>query len=353
MAAGDKIVIPAMSAGFASLFGSIGKGTGDTLNLPEGMVNIGGNGRGYLLAEQTAWDPLAAGNNDGTFTALALGDDIYIYAVQNPSATAKWIASKNSTVPTGYAAGNSRKVGGFHFGRVRTIAQRYNTTITPAIQIVPNSCWDLSHRPKCDPTGMVEVVPGRLWVDIYLNSEGGGVWPENVPVSAYGATPIKDDIYSRSDFHQLVSNAGKRFPTVEEFLRYAEGAPAGLDASNDQAWSATTNTGPTTSGAVAKAVSQYNVVDAVGNLYDWLDAHCDFGDYGGSTAPYAWSTAAVNAGRDAAIARGSVGHVAWRAFIGGGLFSSGAFCGARCLSSNAFPWDAAGGVGLRGVCEAL
>ena len=345
MASGDKIVIPAQAGGFASLFGQIGKGTGDTLNLPEGMVNIGGNGKGYLLAAQTDWDPTT--NDDGTVAALALGDDVYVYAVQDASGTAQWIASKNSTFPTGYDATNSRKIGGFHYGRVRSIADRYNTSITPATQIVPNSCWDLQHRPTCDPTGMVEVITGSLWVDIYLNSEGSGTWPENVPVSAYGATAIKDDIYSRSDFHQLVANAGKRLPTVEEFLRYAEGAPAGLDGNNDQAWAATGNTGPTTTGAVAKAVSQYNVVDAVGNLWDWLDNHFDLG------GTFAWSNSVVNVGKDSATARGYVSHAAWRAFIGGGAFNDGVLAGARCLSSNAAPWGAHGNVGVRGVCDAL
>jgi hypothetical protein len=353
MAAGDKIIVPAMAAGFVSLFGQISKGAGDTVHLPEGMANIGGNGFGYLLAPAVNWDPLAAGNNDGSFAALALGDNIYIYAVRQASGTAKWVASKNSTVPTGYDAASSRKIGGFHVGRYRGVANRYNTAYAPVTQILPNSCWDLAHRPTCDPTGMVEVIPGSLWVDIYPNSEGAGLWPENVPVSVYGATIIRDTIYSRSDFHQLINNAGKRLPTVEEFLRYAEGAPAGLDGSNDQAWSMTTNTGPTTAGGVAKAVSQYNVVDAVGNVWDWLDSHHDIGDYNGSVTPYAWDAAVVNVGKDAAYPRGSVDHAAWGAFIGGGPWLGGVLDGARCLYSSAVPWDADGRVGLRGVCDSL
>lgn len=353
MASGDKIIIPAMAAGFFSMFGSISKGVGDTLNLPEGMANIGGNGGGYLVPAITNWNPALAGNHDGTVAAMALGDNVYIYLVRQSNGTAKWVASKNSTVPTGYDAGSSRKIGGFHFGRVRGVANRYITAYVPTIGIVPNSVWDLNHRPTCDPTGMVEVVPGGIWVDIYLNSEGSGIWPENVPISAYGASIIRDTIYSRSDFHQLIANAGKRLPTVEEFLRYAEGAPGGLDASNDQAWSATTNTGPCTAGYVAKAISQYNIVDAVGNVWDWLDSHHDIGDVGGAVTPYAWDVAAVNVGKDAAIPRGSVNHAAWRAFVGGGHWLSGVLGGARCLNSNAYPWDANGLVGLRGVCDSL
>ncbi len=163
----------------------------------------------------------------------------------------------------------------------------------------------------------------------------------------------REQIYSRSDFHQLISNAGKRLPTVEEFLRYAEGAPGGLDGSNDQAWAATTNTGPTTVGGVAKAVSQFNVVDAAGNVYDWLDSHYDLGDYSGNVTPYAWDAAVVNVGKDAATPRGSVYHAAWRSFVGGGNWDHGVHCGARCLDSAAGPWGADGHVGLRGVCDSL
>ncbi len=342
-------------AGGVSLLGQVAKGTGDTLNLPYGQVNIGGNGFSYVLPESqiTDWNPINAANHDGSVTGLNLGDNVYLYVVQQSSGIAKWVASQNSTVPNGYTAETSRKVGGFHVGLYRGVANRYNTSYVPAAQIVPNSCWDLQHRPSCDPTGMVEVSPGRLWVDIYLAAEGSGTWPENVPVSAYGATPIKDDVYARTDFHQLLANAGKRAPTVDEFLLYSEGAPAGLDADNVQAWAATGNSGPTTTGAVVKAVSQYNVVDAVGNLWEFLDNHFDLGDYSGSTTPFIWDNAVVNVGQDAATPRGYVQHVAWRALRGGGGWSDGVHAGARSLDTGLGPWVANGRVGIRGVCEAL
>src|SRR5690606_40667701 len=74
---------------------------------------------------------------------------------------------------------------GFHVTGVQTCALPISPT-----QIVPTSVWDLGHRPKCDPTGMVEVIPGRLWVDIYLNSEDGQPWPNTVPLSRFGAMPL-------------------------------------------------------------------------------------------------------------------------------------------------------------------
>jgi len=339
--------ISAEGAGHYEMMGSIEASGAMRLDFPEGVLNIGGNGKGYVLNSVTDWDPTAAANQDGSLDALAVGDDVYLYAVQNDDGVAGLIASTNIAVPGGYTSANSRKIGGFHYGRVRSVANRYDTAYDPAVQIVPNSVWDLKHRPTCDPTGMVEVVPGKLWVDIYLNSEGSGTWPENIPVSRYGIAPIKDDIYARSDFHLLARNAGKRLPTVEEFLTYAEGAPQGNDANNDTAWSATSNTGPTTTGAVAKAVSMFNVVDAAGNLWDWLDNHHDLG------GSYVWTASVVNVGKDSAIPRGQVSHAAWRAFLGGGHFDDGARCGARCLHSSAAPWSANGNVGLRCVCDAL
>lgn len=349
--------IPAQGAGHFELMGSIVASGAMRLDIPEGILNIGGNGKGYVLEPLTDWDLTAVDNQDGSLDALALGDDVYLYAVQSDDGRAGLIASTNITVPGGYTSADSRKIGGFHYGRVREVADRYNSSITPATQIVPNSVWDLKHRPTCDPTGMVEVIPGKLWVDIYLNSEGSGTWPENIPVSRYGIAPIKDDIYARSDFHLLLRNAGKRIPSAEEFLTYAEGAPQGNDGNNDTAWSATTNSGPTTTGAVAKAVSMFNVVDAAGNLWDWLDDHYDLGIENRN----AWSTEIVDVGKDSAFARGQAytyvygagDASSWRGFIGGGHFDIGVRCGSRCLHSSAPPWGAYGSVGLRGVCDAL
>lgn len=355
--ASKTYAIPAMGAGHFGMMGAIVAAGAMRLDVPEGILNIGGNGKGYVLPPLVDWDPTAIGNQDGSLDGLALGDDVYLYAVQGADGRAGLVASTNITVPGGYTAATSRKIGGFHYGRVRTVAQRYDTGIIPAVQIVPNSVWDLGHRPTCDPTGMVEVIPGALWADIYLASEGSGIWPENIPVSRHGVMPIRDDIYARTDYHLLARNAGKRLPTVEEFLAYAEGAPQGNDGNNDTAWSATTNTGPTTTGAVDKAVSMFNVVDAAGNLWEWLDNHYD----ACIENRLAWSPEIVNVGKDAAIPRGQAytyvygagDASSWRCWVGGGLFDHGVYCGSRCLDSLAFPWFAFGGIGLRCVCGAL
>ncbi len=351
MATGDTILAPAQAAGFASLFGHIEKGSGDTLNLPEGMLNIGGNSEGYLLEAKADWDPTA--NNDGSFASLSIGDDVYIYAVQSANGIADWVASKNSTVPDGYSAATSRKVGGCHYGRYRPISERYNKTFTPGAQILPNSCWDLKHRPKCDPTGMVEVIPGRLWADIYLNSEGAGTWPETIPESRYNATPLSGtEGYSRYlDLPVLAANAGKRLPFLHEFYVYADGSPEGGENDNDTAWSDTSNSGRTATGTVDKAVSTLGVVDAVGNLWEsCVDLH-DVASL--SSTDYEWDRAILENGKDSSELRGELYHVRWRFFLAGGGFDNGGRCGARCAYSSHSPESVHSYTGLRCVCDSL
>ena len=349
MSKGDKFIIPAMAAGFFSMKGQISI-AGNSVSIPEGMVNIGGNMFGYLIAAAT-FDPFAAINRDNSYSSLTLGDDIYIYACQHASGVAKIVCSKNSTSPAEYNTTNSRKIGGFHVGRTRPMSARYDAAYLPTTSIVPNSVWDLQHRPRCEPTGMVEISPGGLWVDIYLNSVISGSWPEVVFGSRFGAQPVRSTGgYNELDLGQGILNAGKRLPDVEEFIRYAYGAPQGADANNNTAWTATTNTGPTTTGGVQRAVSCCNVVDAVGNLWERLNGHFDIGN---STNAYAWDSAVMNTGQDSAMARGQVYHCAWRPVIGCGSWADGARCGARTLGFGSYPWCAGGSIGGRGGSDPL
>lgn len=351
------LIQPSAAAGFASLMGQI-KATGNSLVIPEGQLNIGGNGKGFLIDPVASFNPASASNRDDSFAALTLGDDIYIYACATSTGFAKLVCSKNATYPTGYTALNSRKIGGFHYGRVRPIANRFDAAYAPLTTIVPNSVWDLQHRPKSDPTGMVEVIPGALWVDIYLNSTGAGAWPETVPVSKFGIMPLKDDIYARSDFQTLARNAGKRMPRLEEFIVYAEGCPQGSDANNDTAWSKTTNTGPAATGTVAKALSQYNVVDCAGNLWEYLDNHYDQYREGYT---HKSNSVLFATGQDSSRSRGQMytsmnsaeSHSGWSTWAAGGNFSDGSRCGSRALYSSTPPWRSYGDGGLRCVSDSL
>ena len=349
MAAGDIIAIPAMSAGHFQVQGRLAKNSaGDTLDIPQGMLNIGGNGFGYILSAATGWNPYLAANNDASFSAVTLGDDIYVYAVQQASGMAKLVASKNATAPTGYTASNSRKIGGFHVGRTRPIANRFDAAFLPLTGIVPNSVWDLAARPKASPEGMAEFAPGR-WGSIYLLSPISGAWPSVVFGSRYNVSPVRSTGgYNELDLHRGLHAAGMREPSFEEWLMMADGAPQGLDGSNDTAWTLTTNTGPCNTGALQKSVSCANFVDTVGNLWERLSHHFDT-----TTGAYAWDATVVNTGQDSAQARGQVSHVAWRYAYAGGSWFEGVRAGARTLSLNAAAWDAPGNLGVRGVSDSL
>ena len=333
--------------GFQTLMGRMAAAGDTTLDVPDMALNIGGHGQGFIVKEALDWDPVA--NEDGTLGgALTLGDDVYLYAVADASGVAQLVASKNITVPDGYTAAETRRIGGFHYGRWRPIAERYNKAYDPATIIVPTSVWDQAHRPDCDPTGMVEVIPDQLWADIYLNSEDGSPWPETVPLSRYDATPLSgSEGYSRYlDLPYLAANAGKRLPTVAEFFRYADGAPEGGENDNDTAWSDTSNSSRTATGTVAKAVSCVGVVDPAGNLWEPTLDHYD------EAGTDNWDRTIVENGKDSSELRGEIRHARWRFWVAGGSWGVGAWCGARCANASNLPEHVHRYSGLRCVAPA-
>ena len=346
---GKLIAAAAASPGHFDIEGRVEPGSGDhALDIPAMAVNIGGIGQGYFLRERIDWDPTAAANHDGTLDAgLSLGDDVTVFAVQDPSGFAGLVASLNTTAPDGYSTTESRRIAGFHFGRVRPLDKKYDTSYVPDIKLVPNSVWDHDHRPVASPYGMAEL-PSGIWISIYQLSPGSGTGLDMVPVSKYGVQPIKDDIYSRDDLPELLDNAGMWSPTSKLFRKYARGAPQGNDGDNDLAWSATTNSGPTQTGTVAKAVSIYNICDAAGNLWDWLNDEFD------TDTANAWDASVVDGvGAEGSFDRGEVNHGAWRGARGGGHFGYGVRVGARTVGWGARPWYSVGHAAPRGASDPL
>lgn len=293
---------------------------------------------------------LTAADNDGSFTSFTLGENYYIYALQPASdAEPEFVISINSTYPDGYNETNSRKIGGFHYGRIRTTAQRYNDSANIEVNILPNSVWTLNYRPTCDPTGMVKA--SSFWVDIYLASEGAGSWPETELVSEYNATPVSGtEGYNDYDFIRGLANVNKRKLTRQEWLMAAYGSPEGHENDNNAAWSATSNSGRTSTGKVKQAVSCYNVVDCAGNLWERLDEYSF--RYRG-TSSFDWYDV-LNAGKDSGYQHGEVymqGNPSIIGFLAGGNFGDGRHCGARTVHSHNYPWNVSGGIGVRGACD--
>jgi len=359
-------VIAAKIPGYYNASGYLEKGSGDTINVPNAGVEI--DGQGLIIEAQTNLDPLT--NNDGSFAAFALGTDYYLYACQpGPHAiSAKLVFSVNSTYPTGYTADNSRKIGGFHYGRVRAVDANgtpidsvngaYGTGWEDDVSsaIVPNSIWDLKNRPICSPEGMVKV--GRIWVDIYLASQdttislSTGKLAGGTCKSAYNATPLTgtEDL-NWYHFNELAKRTGKRLLSLAEWCQAAEGSPQGNDADNDNAWTMTTNTARNPTGAVVRAVSAYNLCDCVGNVWEWLDGFIvRWDDTGAAGQAWAW--------RDPMTGQG-VGQLymydelALVVMLAGGHWGSGVGAGSRCVVLYHSPWDVLTSIGCRLACDAL
>lgn len=102
---------------------------------------------------------------------FAHGNDYYIYICDpgTDDQDERYLISLNSTFPDGegWDDTNTRKIGGFHYGRVRN-TDEYGRPINTSgavrgagwegntrVDIIPNSVWTTKHRPKCDPSGMV------------------------------------------------------------------------------------------------------------------------------------------------------------------------------------------------------
>lgn len=90
----------------------------DELTVESGCV-IAVGGAGIF---KTAETKLTAANLD-TGATFAVGNDYYVYICDSrvDAQDEQYIISLNSTYPSGWNASNSRKIGGFHYGRCRKV----------------------------------------------------------------------------------------------------------------------------------------------------------------------------------------------------------------------------------------
>ena len=303
--------------------------------------------------------------------AFAVGSDYYVYICDSrqDAQDEQYIISLNSTYPSGWNASNSRKIGGFHYGRCRKINDNmqpvnssgaiFGTGWESAVSngIVPRSVWTLGHRPKCSPEGMV-YLGGGTWVDIYLNSDDGAQGLK----SEYNCAPMTGtEGMNWYTFTERLMKSGKRMPDYSEFCAYAFGSPQGLDGANTNAWTATTNTGRGTTGSVVNAVSAVGCVDAVGRVWEWLNdlitraEHATNAEYH-PTAAWGWDKKSPL--RDNAT-KYDVGNIyqyyaySLAALIAGGSWSYGVHAGARAVACDNYPWCVSTNIGVRGACDSM
>ena len=217
----------------------------------------------------------AAATTLQTTDVRAAGTDAYVYAVVNSGALG-FVLSTNSTVPSGYNANNSRKIGGFHMlcANVGTIADHPLSGYT-AGDILPASVWDLKHRARSENEGMVYIAEKGIWVDIYLSS-----WDGDQLVSSFGGTTA--DGYSATPFHadkftEEFGNVGKRNPWRHEFQVFAKGSNEGT---NIQGAADLGTTGGHTDTAGRRMISKDGLEDCCGVLWQWVEDVMEGGAYG-------------------------------------------------------------------------
>jgi len=302
--------------------------------------------------------------------SFIFGSDYYVWA--GVPASGHEPVLKLSTSPSNPVGLTTPKIiGGFHYGKIRN-----SITINDVSDgIVPNSCWDIKHMPRCyllglaDPAtyqigGMVEVVAGSLWVDIYLVSHGGGSGFNRRGFSKINQIPLSGtEGLCWYDFVIRAKNVGKRLLSYMEWTQAAIGSPQGLDDSNENGWTKTTNAGrvKTAATAVGDADADYikgyntslmNIRDCVGNLWEWL---ADMSNRHDSTA-WAWQNV-LDAGElssdtdfGQAYLPNNVGMVAW---LAGGFWTSGVIAGARAVHAGNYPWNVRTDFGCRFACGSL
>lgn len=294
------------------------------------------------LSTSASWDTTAG--TDYTVAANRAGTDFYVYACDN-SGTLELLVSADSSSPDGYNTTTSKKIAGFHClcTAVGTIAGH---DLTGYVQgdILPQSVWDIDHRPLSDPEGMVYDPKTNIWWDIYLASWDSGL------ESVYNATIVDGDSNPKLHWYNFVeefAEVKKRLPFQQEFMRAALGSPqqTSISGSADPG-----TTGGHSDTGSQRIISNIGCEDMTGVMWQW-------GADGGATTDVgsSWEVAdtdgtAGSLDEDESIGRGQHYEAPNRPFFGGS-WSGGMHCGSRSSRWNHSPLYFHSSRGARGVSE--
>lgn len=249
------------------------------------------------------------------------GKDVYIYACkpQDISSTEPiFILSLNSTVPTGYTASSSRKIGGFHClcADVGTINGHTLSGYVTG-DILPASIWDLLHRPKGDSEGLAYDEVSECWLSIYQLS-----WDGIKLVSVYNGV-IADGTSTKKwhgeTFIEQLMNQKMRLPWRHEFRMAAKGSN---EQTNIQGSSDPNTTGGHVDTAGRRMISNIGLEDCCGCSWQWA---MDLGFAGGS----AWNDSVYDPNVDSQRYGQSYGTL-YRLRVGA-LWNNGSSCGSRSV----------------------
>ena len=256
------------------------------------------------------------------------GKDVYIYACkpQDISSTEPiFVLSLNSTVPTGYTASSSRKIGGFHClcADVGTIDGHTLSGYVTG-DILPATRWDLLHRPKGEPEGFAYEELTDCWIAIYLPS-----WDGTKLVSVYNGV-IADGTSTKKwhgeAFYEQFAKQGMRLVWRHEFQMGAKGSN---EQTNIQSSSDPNTTGGHVDTAGRRMISNIGLEDCCGVLWQFA---MDLGFAGGS----GWTNSVYNSSIDDRSYGQTYGTL-YRLLLGA-CWDSGGFSGSRsavCDNSSA------------------
>ena len=307
--------------------------------------------------------------------AVSNGADYYVYAINNGGAL-DFLLSANATYPSGYAANTSEKMGGFHTlcTNVGAIGG-HDLTGYLANNILPASIWDLTHRPKSAPAGMVYDPATNIWVDIYLAS---GTGASTLSVNGGTISDTRDWVDFVDDGHAV----NKSLLTDEQFQSIAAG-------SNEET-NITGSADPVTTGghvdtASRRMISNIGCEDCAGAMYQWLldqsmriegshthtqtithkatptgsaitkdqaestpnatlGSGADETITGNATDIAGWGWYNLPGSKGSLYKQGTYGDVKLRA---GGHWAIGADCGSRCRGALSYRWRTAAFIGGR------
>lgn len=216
------------------------------------------------------------------------GKDVYIYACEPTSGTEPiFVLSLNSTVPTGYTANNSRKIGGFHC-LCKDVGVIEGHTLSGYVtgDILPATRWDLLHRPKGEPEGFAYEELTDCWIAIYLPS-----WDGTKLVSVYNGV-IADGASTKKwhgeAFYEQFARQGMRLVWRHEFQIGAKGSN---EQTNIQGSSDPNTTGGHVDTAGRRMISNIGLEDCCGVLWQFA---MDLGFAGGS----GWTNSVYNSSVD-------------------------------------------------------
>ena len=260
----------------------------------------------------------------GTPANLA-GKDVYIYACEPTSGTEPiFVLSLNSTVPTGYTANNSRKIGGFHC-LCKDVGVIKGHTLSGYVtgNILPATRWDLLHRPKGEPEGFAYEELTDCWIAIYLPS-----WDGTKLVSVYNGV-IADGASTKKwhgeAFYEQFAKQGMRLVWRHEFQMGAKGSN---EQTNIKGSSDPNTTGGHVDTAGRRMISNIGLEDCCGVLWQFA---MDLGFAGGS----GWTNSVYNSSVDDRSYGQTYGTL-YHLLLGARWVSSG-YSGSRSANCGASP----------------